>query len=223
MNWIYSSRQKTRAALLLMGIVITIVAGTLWEKSLITTMNNSFSTLYKDRLIPAAALFHINDLLHTKRLILEKQKSGSAQVEVLQEELAQYNAQIDSIISDYEETYLVDEESKGLILFKAKMERYNALEKQLITRSPEEKNSSDHEATMAAVFKEIRKELSLLADIQTSVGKQLMHINNSDIGYARIIIYLQVVLIVIITMGVQAVLWKTKKIIPKDPQNFNLN
>ena len=70
MKWIYGLENKNKPAVLLLVIVITIVASNFLEKKCITDMSKSISSIYKDRLGPAAGLFQINDLMFTKRLLL---------------------------------------------------------------------------------------------------------------------------------------------------------
>lgn len=228
MKAIYQIHHKAKPALLLMLVVGIILGSSFLEKRLFTDMNTSVSSIYKDRLIPATELFHINDLMYSKRLILEKYlgQPAAGNTKQVAQELAAHNAQINAIIKQFETTYLVDEESRSFGEFKVKMQRYNALEKKLLAASGNTTAlaASKPEKEIAGVFKDIHQELVLLSNIQTKIGHELLNGSEAIKGSANLLSNLQIALILIITLVVhQALLTDTHPLIPKNLKNFRLN
>ena len=57
MKFAHSIKQKTKVALLLFCIMVCLILVRILEDKSIKQMNNSFISLYNDRLIPATDLF----------------------------------------------------------------------------------------------------------------------------------------------------------------------
>ncbi len=226
MKALYNIHNKAKPALLLMVVVVIILGSSFLEKSLMKDMNTSISSIYKDRLVPAAELFQINDLMYNKRLILEKYllQPTAENAKLTKQQLAAHTTQINSIIQQFEATYLVAEESRSFNEFKVEMNRYNALEKKILTSGANKMVSAGAEKEMAQVFSHIRHELSLLSDIQIKVGEELVHSSEVTTGSARLLSNLQIAIVVIITLVVQQALFlDTHPLIPKNLKNFRLN
>jgi Four helix bundle sensory module for signal transduction len=225
MKWIYGVEEKNKPAILLLVIVITILASNFLEKKFITDMGKSMSSIYKDRLVPAANLFHINDLMFTKRLALEAyllnpDEPGRAAVT---RQLALYNARIDSLIRAYEETYLVEEESRQLKDFKAKVMAYNILEGMYLSSKPEQGHWQNFAREIGPLFNEMHGELMALSHIQTAEGRELLEGSQVITGNASLISNLQIAMVVVIALAVQALLRSSQRLIPKKLQDFRLN
>ncbi|QMU27811.1 MCP four helix bundle domain-containing protein [Adhaeribacter radiodurans] len=226
MQFLYKIHQKAKPALLLMVVVAIILGSSFLEKRLMKDINTSVSSIYNDRLIPAAELFHINDLMYNKRLILEKYlvQPSLANKKAAQKELASYTNQINSLIKKFETTYLVDEESKTFQNFKEKLNRYNALEIQLLVNAAQTGIPQFAENEIAGIFTQIHKELVMLSDIQVKVGEELVQDSEATTGSARILSNLQIAIVLIITLMVQqALIMDSNPLIPKNLKNFRLN
>jgi hypothetical protein len=224
MKWIYNFQQKSKTAGLLMVVVITIMGCNFLEKKFFTDINNSVTAIYKDRLIPAAELFHANDIMYKKRLILEKYLMDPAHqdLQVVQQQLAIHNAQIDSIMQAYEATYLVDEESAGLHRFKKRVYQYNQLEAKYLS-STAARPLATYDQQLEPLFYKIHQDLVQLSSIQTSEGKELLNGSKIISSGAYLLSNLQTAIVVVIMVVVYALLLSSRSIIPKNFQNFRLN
>lgn len=216
---------KNKPALLLLVIVITIVASNFLEKKCITDMSKSISSIYKDRLVPAAGLFQINDLMFTKRLLLEEYllNPGGQDRKEVGRQLALCNARIDSVIAAYEVTYLVEEESRKLKDFKRKIREYNHLEGLYLAGSPEQGHLRSYTQEIGPLFKQMHGELMSLSHIQTAEGRALLEGSEVITGNASLISNLQIAMVVVIALAVQALLRTSRSLIPKNLQHFRLN
>ena len=226
MKWTYSIQQKSKTAVLLMVVVATIIGCNYLEKKFFTDINQSVSSIYNDRLIPAAELFHANDIMYKKRLILEKYLVNPARQDyrLVKEQLVAHNAQIDSIILAIETSYLVDEESTSLYHFKKSVNQYNQLEEVYLAKAEALPLPADtYDKEMCSLFKAIHEDLVLMSSIQTSVGKELLKGSRTISGSATLISNLQSAIVVVIMLIVYALLLSSRSLIPKNFQDFRLN
>ena len=225
MKWIYSIQQKSKTALLLLAVVVTILGSNFLEKKYFTDINKSVSSIYNDRLIPAAELFHANDIMYKKRLVLEKYLANPANQDyrLVKKQLAAHNSQIDSIILAYESSYLVDEESTSLHHFKASVHQYNKLETEYLANSRKCLTADTYEKKMVPLFLDIHKDLVQLSRIQTSVGKELLNGSRHISSGAYMISNLQMAIVVVIMLVVYGLLLTSRSLIPKNLKNFHLN
>ncbi|MGK7390558.1 MAG: MCP four helix bundle domain-containing protein [Candidatus Cyclobacteriaceae bacterium M2_1C_046] len=221
MKWFFNIPQKFKTSLLLLVIVVTVLSTSFWGNSMVLKINESFSSIYKDRLLPANELFHLSDLFYQKRLLMQEFVHKSDAVDKTYAELNDKNQQIDSILHDYEQTYLVTEESRSLIDLKGKIKQL-ALGENRILLNPQ--NSAQLiEQEMIPLFHEIRTDLIILSEIQTTVGKELLNGSETFKANSSFIHYCQLTMLLIILIIVQGIIFSAKSIIPKKPQRFNLN
>lgn len=225
MKWMYGMEERNKPALLLLVIIITIVASNFLEKKFITDMGKSISSIYKDRLVPSAGLFHINDLMFTKRLLLEEYLLNPQEqdAEQVSRQLQRCNARIDSLLQAYEVTYLVEEESRQLMNFKRKVREYNTLEDLYLSGPSAPDHLRRYTAQMGPLFKQMHGELMCLSRIQTTEGLALLEGSQVITGNASLISNLQIAMVVVIALAVQALLRTSRSLIPKNLQNFRLN
>lgn len=206
---------------MLLLIVLTVIFTSYLGKSTVTRIDESFASIYKDRLIPANELFHILDLLYQKRLILSEYINGTRTESQTLNKLMSINHSVDSIIHEYEKTYLVDEEDKNLASLKVKMKQYNSMEKEImLTKSDKEYKLNNH---LIPVFEELRSDLIVLSRIQTTVGKELLDDSKQMKASSNFIHYCQLTIILVILLIIQSIIFSARSIIPKKPQNYRLN
>jgi hypothetical protein len=224
MKWIYSIQQKSKTAILLMVVVTTIMGCNFLVNKFFTDINKSVSSIYNDRLVPATELFHANDIMYKKRLILEKYLMSPAQQDnsAVKQQLTAYNTQIDSIVRAYEATYLVDEESTSLHHFKKTVQQYNQLENAYLA-SANNVTPDTYEKNLGPLFKAIHQDLVQLSSIQTSVGKDLFNGSKTITSGANLISNLQMAIVVIIMVVVYTLLLTSRSLIPKNLKDFRLN
>ncbi|RTQ43979.1 hypothetical protein EJV47_27780, partial [Hymenobacter gummosus] len=94
-----------------------------WEKRLMHPMNTSAAFLYQDRLLPATGLVQLNDLMYAKQQLIAGYQAHptAARRHYLQVQLGCHNFGIDSIVSSYEATYLVAEETRVFGALRARL------------------------------------------------------------------------------------------------------
>ncbi|MET7254031.1 MCP four helix bundle domain-containing protein [Dyadobacter fermentans] len=233
MKWSFVIQQKFKAAILLGGIMALIVGGTLISRYNVEGIDESFSSIYKDRLVPATTILYLTENLYRKRLSLENYLYSEAQqspahVTAL---LRAHDRSIDSLIRLFEKTYLVDEEAKSLQDFKSQIGQYARLEGQVLAycRAGSFADAKQlFSAPGSTTFESTILNLNELAGIQSTIGKDLMKASKVNVASFGIISFLQISL-AIITGLVVIVLIRNSQIIQKPRTNsnksqyFNLN
>lgn len=227
MKWMYGVSDKVRAAVFLLLTGVLLLAGNVWLRSLLASTSHSFLSIYNDRLVPAAELFHVNDLMYSKRILIEKALAKHPEGTRLDgdaaDQLGKYNHQLDSIIAAYETTYLVAEEREGLNKLKIKIDEYNQQEGRILQWHEPSLASAYYQSHVVPVFDQVHRQTLELSNIQTRVGAQLLDGSEDALGSANLLNYLHIGMVVLIILLVQALIWTSRSIIPKKPQKFHLN
>lgn len=227
MKWVFAIQQKYKVALLLGCILCLVVLTTIVERINMGDINRSFTSIYNDRLIPATEMFYLSENMYSKRLLMEKFlfSHEESEIDELREKLNQHNQSIDSLIEEYEKTYLVDNESRYLTAFKNKLSSYKQVEQSVIElseNSSKEAGVEIFENQGMALFQSTIQNLHLLTQIQSTVGKELIAHSQSAMASTNILSHLQIALAFIICVIIQ-VLLLTSTVINKQKQTFHLN
>jgi preprotein translocase subunit SecG len=233
MKWSFVIEQKLKAAILLGGVMLVIILATLVSRSHMAGIDKSFASIYQDRLIPATTITYLAEHLYGKRLSLEKHllSADGMRGHNIDGQLKTHNASIDSLITAFEQTYLVENEKKSLSAFKNRIDEYVLLE-QMVLNLHEAGNSEAgrelFEGVGANTFQNTIARLNELTMIQSSVGMELMKETKSDLAGFSMVSFLQISLVIVVGIIIM-ILIQSSKIINKAKgttgknQHFNLN
>ena len=231
MKWSFVIQQKLKAAILLSGIMILVIVGSLLSRFNVQGIDKSVSSIYQDRLIPATTIIFLTENLYGKRLALEKHLfyPDLESPEKVKMQLNAFDTSIDSLIRIFEKTYLVDQESKSLDVFKFQVKKYSELEDHVISHC--KTGSFDEGKKIFAgdgvqVFQGTIANLNELTSIQSDIGKDILKESRVDMASFDLISFLQIGLIVVIGIMILALI-QSDRIINKPAQtkkqSFNLN
>ncbi|MCE7066712.1 MCP four helix bundle domain-containing protein [Dyadobacter sp. CY326] len=203
MKWSFVIQQKLKAAMLLGGIMGFIILATLISRHNMEGIDKSFSSIYKDRLVPATTIIYLTENLYGKRLSLEEHlmSGNAADKSEIQSQLRAHNKNIDSLINAFEKTYLVDEEAKSLGAFKSEIAEYALLEKSVLnlcSAGQQDEGKRLFAGSGGVTFARTVRNLNELANIQSNVGKDLVRESKSDIASFGILSFLQIAMAVVI-------------------------
>jgi hypothetical protein len=199
MKWTFVIQQKLKAAVLLATIMATVLVSNLLTNNTMKNMGNSFSSIYQDRLIPARDIVYLTENLYMKRLILEKYLLSDNDVNPASiiSALGVHNHIIDTLITAYEKTYLVDQESKSLISFKQQVKEYSQLENAVvksISQGDSVTGKAIFEGNGAETFQQTINHLNDLIQIQSTVGQELLKESRIGVGQFVLISTIQIVI-----------------------------
>lgn len=226
MKWIYAIPQKFKIACVLGSIIFSITIFTLLETRNINNINKAVLSIYEDRLIPATDLFFLAEVSYQKRDQLETYlKSSDPSTLLIGKQLARQNERIDSLISKYEKTYLVDEELLHFNGLKVNLEEYLALEKKIISLATQDTKGAALSAFYTQAIESHHKmmdHLSQLTRIQSNVGASLVSSLKNDVAKSDLISNLQLIVCIITGLLIIAIVFAAKVTSVKS-NKYNLN
>jgi hypothetical protein len=227
MKWSFVIQQKLKAALLLGGVMLVIVAISYLSSNNVNGIARSFTSIYHDRLMPAIDIIHLTESLYSKRLLVEKHllTDGDENYEEVQERLDRYNRKIDSLLTAYEKTYLVEQESRSFLAFKNRVTEYALLEQTILNFSNAGFKSEGvtlFEGKGGQVFQHTISRLNELTAIQSLVGEELQVASNSEVTLFNLYSTL-LILAALVVGGIILHLIFSAKVVNTDQKGFHLN
>lgn len=229
MRFAYSIKQKMKIAILLFCIMACTLLIRFLEDKSVKSMNESFVSLYNDRLIPATDLFFVAEYVDQKQRLIEtilfSENAAPFSLEVLSKKLTQINASIDSLILTYEKTYLVKQEKENIMELKANLKAVKLIERStidLVDGQNVEKAKTLHELTGRKASGDIIKGLSELMRIQRQVGAELTKDTEFMVSGNKMYSSFQTVLAIVIGILIVGIVF-TSNVVNIRNDKFNLN
>jgi hypothetical protein len=228
MKLAYGVKQRTKiAAILLCILACTMLIRALEERN-IKSLNDSFSSLYSDRLVPAMLLFEIAENLHAKQALLSSVLHNDSRQPLsanLKGDISAHDAAIRSLLTKYEKTYLVESEKQQLRNLKISLAENKLVENQIagynqIKGAVSSRQIFDLKGNLT--FNAAVKSLKALMKIQNQVGEELIKDSAFIISYSKIYSALQSALAIIVGILIVSLVFVSKvAIIPTE--KFHLN
>lgn len=227
MRFAYSIKQKAKIAILLFFVMTCSILIRMLEDKSVKNMNESFISLYNDRLIPAMDLFHIVENLYARRNMIENimYSDAKAQQVNLQENLTAYNSNIDSLMKKYEKTYLVQQEKVHLQDLKKSLQATLKMEQELVRyiyNNQPENAAVIYESKGKTLFAGTTAHLSALIDTQKQVGNEIIEHTERIVSGSKIYSSLQIALAILIGILIVGILF-TSNVVNIRNDKFNLN
>ena len=214
MKWTYAIRQKFRAALAL-GIVFVLVLAThLMDKSYFTKLQNSFSSVYEDRLLAEIYIYEISAQLLKKKGLIENHNQTTATD--IRGTHQTYNDSINSLLAKYEGTKLTVNES---VLFDELKKNFN----ELFLLEANYKNSLMLSGAIEEQHKKLADNLDGLSEIQFLEGKSLISDSRQIIAASNLTFQLELCVLIVIGLLVQALIFASKSTRPTFSQDPRMN
>lgn len=227
MKWSFVIQQKMKAALLLGSIMVLVLVSVMLSRSNIEGIDKSFSSMYTDRLIPATDIVYLTESLYQKRLLMEKQlltQEENSWVSVIRQ-LDTYNRRIDSLVGEFEKTYLVKDELASLRAFRSRHTEYARIEQQIVSLGKAGDRAAGlrlHATQGEVLFQKTMTRLRELTQIQSTVGKELFRESHSDVVQFVFLSTIQIVMVIVIGMIVLGLI-RSSKIVHTKSEPFHLN
>lgn len=229
MRFAYSIKQKMKIAVLLFCIMACTILIRFLEDKSVKSMNESFVSMYNDRLIPATDLFYVAENAYAKKSMIEDflntAYEQSFNPAVFKAQLASYNKAIDSLIKKYEKTFLVKQEKEKLIVLKDGLESTGKIEDQIMTFADKRDISSARKLYSQegrTSSKGTIQKLSELMRIQTQVGEELIKDSAFMVSGSKLYSTMQVALAILIGILIVGIVF-TSNVVKINNDKFNLN
>ncbi|ATP55333.1 hypothetical protein CPT03_02055 [Pedobacter ginsengisoli] len=229
MRFAYSIKQKMKIAMLLFCIMACTILIRFLEDKSVKSMNESFVSMYNDRLIPATDLFYVAENAYAKKSMIEDflhaAYEQSFNPATFKAQLAYYNKAIDSLIKKYEKTFLVKQEKEKLIVLKDGLESTGKIENQIMAFADKKDIASArklYDQEGRASSKGTIQKLSELMRIQTQVGEELIKDTAFMVSGSKLYSTLQVALAIVIGILIVGIVF-TSNVVKINNDKFNLN
>lgn len=222
MKFAFSLKNKLKVAFLLFCIMCCTLLIRFLEDKSVTKINESFISMYNDRLVPATDLFFIAENLYHKNAILQDAFSDNEPLQLNSiSKINKHNRKIDSVINKYELTLLVKQEKTFLNDLKNALNVQQQLEDKMLGLAGDEgKEIYDSNGRNAAA--QSLEKLSALIKIQSKVGDELIKDSKIFVSGTKIYSTFQGVLAVIIGIMIVSII-SASNMIKIQNDKFNLN
>lgn len=201
-----TTHNKIKTTTLIFSVLCLILLTNIQERMMIKRLNESVTSIYEDRVVVG------NYILQLSNHIEEISQLLKSNVTLNSKTIRAYLAQIDTINVAYDKTILTDKEKINF--------------KQLTNYIEQIKSDVDKSAYSSALNKslEAEKTLRILSSIQVEEGKNKLDEVLSMTSTRSFLSYLEIVIIIIISILIQKIVLSTKPIVIKDPtDNHQLN
>ncbi|WP_342328648.1 MCP four helix bundle domain-containing protein [Pedobacter sp. FW305-3-2-15-E-R2A2] len=229
MKFAYSIKQKMKIATLLFAIMACMILIRILEDKSVKSMNESFVSMYNDRLVPATDLFYIAENIFAKKYALDSflysGKLSQSDAAGLKEQFTAFNATIDSLLKKYEKTFLVKKEKQQLTELKSRLVGLIAAEQHVMALSLSH-TLEDGRKLYETIGREnglkTMEKLTDLMNIQTQVGQELIQNSASMVSRSKLYSTLQIALAVLIGVLIVGII-SASNVVQVRNDKFNLN
>lgn len=221
MKWAYSIQQKFKAALLLAIVCAVILITNLLGRHHMDKLNNSFSSVYEDRLVAASYIYMISDHLYQKKLTLDH-RSKLTNFD-LRSKIDSHNDSISELLLFYEKTFLTEEEAACLKEFKTNVAALQSLEWQYFSPSVHEVPQTNTHNLFNEYFALAVTNLHQLSHIQIKEGKALKDQSQRIFYGSYLLTNFEMVILLCIAVILQIIVIASRPIVSRKWQQGNLN
>lgn len=223
MKFAFSLKNKLKIAFLLFCIMCCTLLIRFLEDKSVEKINESFISMYNDRLVPATDLYFIAENLYYKNQILQETLLGNGAVHPStgMVKMNKHNRKIDSVINKYELTLLVEQEKSFLNDLKKALTVQQGLEAKIINIAGAEGRIIYESMGKNAVDETLAK-LSALIKIQSKVGNELIKGSKIFVSGTKVYSTLQVILAIVIGIMIVAIV-SASNAVKVQSEKFNLN
>ena len=223
MKFAFSLKNKLKIAFLLFCIMCCTLLIRFLEDKSVEKINESFISMYNDRLVPATDLYFIAENLYYKNQILQETLLGNGAVHPStgMVKMNKHNRKIDSVITKYELTLLVEQEKSFLNDLKKALTIQQGLEAKILNMAGIEGRAIYESMGRNAANQTLAK-LSALIKIQSKVGNDLIKGSKIFVSGTKVYSTLQVILAIVIGIMIVAIV-SASNAVKVQSEKFNLN
>lgn len=218
MKWLYSIQQKAQVAFLLAIILLGVFMKNVIDRNNVSELGDSFSSVYEDRLLVESYIYKLSDHLYQKQLLID-QCSGHEDINHLRTQIAQHNVAISGLIREYEKTKLTNQESIFFDAFKKNINEMISLENQFL----KSQNSMSAVPFLDHQFNTATSNLNQLSSIQIAEGKTMTDHSKKIVAGSSILTQFELAMIIVIGLIIQALIFASNSLTPRQLQKHQLN
>lgn len=220
-----SGRQKLKLMLVMIVMAGLLFLANVFEKAQMTSMDESFLSIYRDRLVPAVSIFEIQDRLYRKRELLREMLQSGAKEQV-QKGIDSCNTEIAALLTDYKKTYFSGKETDRLREFESNLGQYDLVETntlRLVDSGNLPEAVRNYQENAGTSFRTAILKLSELTHIQSDIGKGMLSDSKKTMANFLVLSNLETVLIVIFSVIAHVLIYTRQVMVRRRMEPFNMN
>jgi hypothetical protein len=215
MKWTYRIDYKFSSAIILGVICLLVTVKTIVERNNLAKLEDSFDSVYEDRLLPESYIFRLSEHLHQKINLMENPANDPLR---LKAEIGLHDLAINALIIDYEKTKLTVSEEIYFSEFKKSINGIAVFEENISGVTNEVLLQST-----ARLYNNAFGNLQHLSGIQIAEGHSLNESSKRIMAGSAMLTELELVLLICAGAALHGLVLASKSIIPTRPQNHSLN
>jgi hypothetical protein len=225
-KWTLTMRNKLKLTLAMALAAGLLFIANAFEKRQMTSMDQSFLSIYEDRLVPAVSFFEIRELLYRKRELMQQALQPAQETPTnWKNGIDSCNREIGVLLAAYKKTYFTGNESECLKAFETSLMHYDAAENKALS-SVNAGNAAaavqGYERAGSPSFKSAILKLSELNHLQTEIGKGMLSDSRKTLSGFLVLSNLETALIVLFGLLAHLILHATRKA-KRRIEPFNMN
>lgn len=203
MKWAYSIEQKFKAALMLAVVCLIVLITNFMGRYQMDELGDSFSTVFKDRLVVEGYIYELSDHLYQKKLAFERcdEMDGTR----LQSQTRPHTEAIQELLDDYEKTVLTVDEETYLNDFKANIAKMQSLELDYLETSNDDEKHLEVQVLLNERFTMAAANLRQLSSIQIEEGQALNDESQRIVRGSFLITSIEMVTLICIGIFIQVI------------------
>lgn len=187
---------------LIFGLIITT---NLIDRNNFTRVKDSIVNIYEDRLVAKYYIYEITNLVHEKELIVLKNDTVN-----FKNKVQDINQNINSTISNFENTKLTSEEAEIFQNLKDNLERLEKVENNYID------DKSKYKSDILNELDNIASNLDALSKIQITEGSRQMSIGKKALNNVELFTQIEIYFLVFLAILIQIIILYNPKQNAKD-------
>lgn len=223
MKWAFGIKRKISAALLLATIFVLIFAKNMVDNQNVTALGNSFSSVYKDRLMVESYIFRLSEHLFRKKIMIDSTAARTADISRVKGLVEDHNRAIAEIITEYEKTKLTEAEDRFFKAFRKNIHDLNVLEADYLQRLSDSQDATGVKDLISAEFNSASLNLGQLSSIQILEGKLMNEHSQKIVAGSSILTQFEMGILIAISLIIMVLVFESSSVFSKSAQNQSLN
>ncbi|HET8828411.1 MAG TPA: MCP four helix bundle domain-containing protein [Pelobium sp.] len=220
MKWSLMFKEKMKAAIILVVLMVGIIVSNLLEKRITSKNDFTVSSIFEDRLQPSIYLYEMRTLNEQRQFVLEEYLHASDLEDInrLEDKMQSIHQSFDDLLIKYKATFLVDEEQNMLNELNSSLKSFDST---FVAIDLSQQKEEVVKATKNSIV-EINDHLGKLNKLQSKVGRQLLVDYKKDTYYSSFLNTFQILLSVLIGVIILNMV-ANSRLLNKNDQKINLN
>lgn len=196
MKWSMMFKEKMKAAIILVVLMLAIIVSNLLEKRITNRNDFTVSSIFEDRLQPSTDLYEMRTLNEQRLFILEEYLHANEPNDKkrLKDKMRASHQKFDELLLKYKATLLVEKEQTVLNQLNINLNSFD----QAFAEIDASESKAENIQTAKSSIVLINENLGKLNKLQSEIGKDLLADYKKDTYYSSFLNTFQIILSVLI-------------------------